>query len=383
MIKVKNPADCCGCTACVCVCKHKAIQMKPDALGFMYPEVDVAKCVNCGLCERVCAFNDGYETPRNFPQPQAYGVRHKDIEEVMKSRSGAAFVAISDYVLDRGGVVYGAGYSDHFRVVHKRATTKSGRDEFRGSKYVQSDLSGVFSQIDADLKNGQMVLFTGTPCQTAALNRFVGESLRRNLVLVDVICHGVPSPFIWRDYLSLVEKKRGGEVTHVEFRDKVLFGWSAHRESFTVDNVRSGIGGGWFTDAFYMNIMQRHSCGNCHFCNLRRPSDITLGDFWGWEKLGTEINADNKGVSLVLVNTPVGRRVFDAIEGDLTIVETSVEAYMQPNLQCPSRTHPLRNRFEEDYRVGGFDKVASLKYDARPLWRKVASYIKHNLIGLK
>ena len=186
--------------------------MEPDALGFLYPKVDESKCVDCGLCERVCQFNGHYDRSLNLLQPIAYAARHKDISEVMKSRSGAAFVAISDYILKQGGVVYGAGYKDHFRVAHKRAATKEERDEFRGSKYVQSDMTGVFRQVKEDLKNGLTVLFSGTPCQTSGLNAFVGKKLRENLYLVDIVCHGVPGPYIWRDYLEYLEKKHGSNL---------------------------------------------------------------------------------------------------------------------------------------------------------------------------
>jgi len=232
MIDIRNPQDCCGCTACASVCVHDAIKMTPDALGFLYPIVDKEKCVDCGLCEKICAFNDDYDRSMNLPSPDVYGVRHKDMEEIMKSRSGAMFVAISDYVLEHGGVVYGVGYEDHFRVVHKRATTKYERDEFRGSKYVQSDMKDIFRQVKEDLKHGRTVLFSGTPCQTSGLNSYVGKKLRVNLVLIDIVCHGVPSPYIWRDYLAYLEKKQGDVICEVNFRDKEIFGWRAHHETF-------------------------------------------------------------------------------------------------------------------------------------------------------
>lgn len=228
----KEKSDCCGCTACASICAHDAIVMKPDGMGFLYPEVNKDKCMECGLCVKACAFNADYDKSLNLSMPIVYGARHKDMAEVMKSRSGAAFVAISDYVLDNGGVVYGAGYTDHFRVVHKRATTKSERDEFRGSKYVQSDLTGIFRQIKEDLKSGLTVLFSGTPCQTSGLNSYVGKKLRENLVLIDIVCHGVPGPYIWRDYLSYLEKKQGAAIEVVNFRDKERYGWRAHKESF-------------------------------------------------------------------------------------------------------------------------------------------------------
>ena len=232
MIKVENPSDCCGCTACASICARDAITMKPDALGFLYPVVDENKCNNCGLCEKVCQFNEYYDRSLNLPQPDVYGARHKDIKEVETSRSGAAFIAISDWIIKHGGAVYGAGYADHFRVVHKRATNKEERDEFKGSKYVQSDLNGVFRQVKQDLRNGMIVLFSGTPCQTAGLNSYVGKKLRDNLYLVDIVCHGVPSPYIWRDYLHYLEEKKGDEIVWVNFRDKQQFGWAAHRETF-------------------------------------------------------------------------------------------------------------------------------------------------------
>ena len=232
MIKITNPADCCGCTACASICAHNAITMQPDALGFLYPVVDESKCTNCGLCEKVCAFNDNYDTSLNLPQPDAYAARHKDMNEVETSRSGAAFIAISDWIFKHNGVVYGAGYADHFRVVHKRATTKEERDEFKGSKYVQSELTGVFRQVKQDLKEGRIVLFSGTPCQTSGLNSYVGKKLRENLYLLDIVCHGVPGPKLWDSYLSYLEKKQGDKICWVNFRDKQKFGWAAHRESF-------------------------------------------------------------------------------------------------------------------------------------------------------
>ncbi len=232
MIKIDDPRDCCGCTACASICNHNAIKMEPDSLGFLYPNVDPHLCVDCGLCERVCSFNDNYDTSLNLHVPEVYAARHKDVKEVETSRSGAAFIAISDYVLNNNGVVYGAGFKDHFRVVHKRATTSLERDEFKGSKYVQSDLTGVFCRVEQDLRNGRLVLFSGTPCQTSGLNSFIGSKLRENLVLVDIVCHGVPSPYIWRDYIKYLEEKHGSEVCFVNFRDKQKFGWSAHFESF-------------------------------------------------------------------------------------------------------------------------------------------------------
>lgn len=309
MINIKDKALCCGCTACASICPKEAITMVPDVLGFKYPEVDTSKCIECGLCEKICSFNENYDKTLNLHEPVIFAARHNDIHEVETSRSGAAFIAISDYVLENGGIVYGVGYKDHFKVVHKRATTKEERNEFKGSKYVQSDLDGIFKQVKEDLKEGYTVLFSGTPCQTAGLNSFVGKKLRENLILVDIVCHGVPSPYIWRDYLAYIEKKYKNRVLKVDFRDKSRVGWSGHVESFVFENgekIESKI----YTDLFYKHIMLRPSCGNCHYTNLKRPSDITLADFWGWEKTNPNINIDDKGISLMLINSAKGFNIY-------------------------------------------------------------------------
>lgn len=371
MINITDKADCCGCTACASICVHDAIAMKPDTLGFLYPVVDKEKCVDCGLCEKVCAFNDHYDVSQNLPKPDAYAARHKDICEVETSRSGAAFIAISDYILESGGVVYGAGYTDHFRVVHKRATTKEERDEFKGSKYVQSDLGHVFRQVKEDLKNGLTVLFSGTPCQTAGLNSYIGKKLREHLVLVDIVCHGVPGPYLWRDYIAYLEKKQGDKICWVNFRDKKKYGWSAHRETFKF--VKGG-GKMSFTYLFYQHIMFRSSCGKCHYTNTKRPSDITLADFWGWEKTDPNINKDDKGVSLVLINTEKGREIFDAIKNQMTVVPAKLENCMQPNLQHPSYPHPNCVEFERDYAHKGFVYVMK-KYGNENALNKVIGLV--------
>lgn len=370
MIQINNPADCCGCTACASICAHDAITMKPDALGFLYPEVDKEKCVDCGLCEKVCAFNDHYDTSLNLEKPLAYGARHKDMNEVETSRSGAAFIAISDYILEQGGVVYGAGYTDHFRVVHKRATTKEERDEFKGSKYVQSDMTGVFRQVKKDLRDGLMVLFSGTPCQTSGLNSYVGKKLRENLFLVDIVCHGVPSPFMWRDYIAYLEKKQGSPIVWVNFRDKQKYGWAAHHETFKFKN-----GGGKmsFTFLFYKHVMLRRSCQKCKYCNLKRPSDISLADFWGWKNTDQDINADDKGLSLVFLNTEKGKILFEKVRERMITIPAELDNCMQPNLKHPTIFDSRRNKFEQDYKNKGFEYVFK-KYGENSLNSRIERY---------
>ena len=358
MIHIAHPADCCGCSACASVCAHRAITMQPDALGFLYPVVDADKCTDCGLCERICAFHPDYDKSLNLPQPVAFGARHKDMNEVATSRSGAAFIAMSDYVLEQGGAVYGAGYTDHFRVVHKRATTKEQRDEFKGSKYVQSDPADTFREVKKDLRDGLTVLFSGTPCQTAGLNAYVGGKLRERLILVDIVCHGVPSPSIWRDYVQYLEDKAKVPIVHADFREKAQCGWQEHKEAFKYagredsSDIRSS-----YTYFFYKHIMFRHSCGACKYTNLQRPSDVTLADFWGWQKTHPTINADDRGLSLVLCNTAKGLTLFNRVKEQMQVIPAVIDQCMQPSLRQPSKIHPQRMRFERDYVRKGFKYI--------------------------
>lgn len=351
MIQINHSEDCCGCTACACVCSHNAISMESDPLGFKYPIVDTDKCIECGLCEKVCAFNANYNTELNLSEPIALGARHNNIQDIMKSRSGAIFVAISDYILKRNGIVYGVGFNEHFVVSHKRATTKFERDEFRCSKYVQSDLSDIFISIRQDLKDGKEVMFVGTACQTAGLNSFIGKKFRSKLLLVDIVCHGTPGPKIWEDYVSYLETRYQSKLSNVNFRDKVRFGWTSHRETFEFENgvqISPDV-------SFYKHLFFRKSCGICYYCNTRRPSDITIADFWGWEKQNPEINMDNKGINLVLINTEKGINIFESIKEKIIYFKAHKEAYLQPNLRHSTPNHPFRDIFERDYIARGFE----------------------------
>lgn len=356
MIQIDNPQNCCGCTACKSICPKNAISMEPDVLGFLYPKVDEEKCISCGLCEKVCAFNENYEKSSDFCEPLAFGARHKDMNEVESSRSGAAFIALSDWILDQGGCVYGAGFVEHFRVAHKRALTKSERNEFKGSKYVQSDLGNTFKQVKSDLINGRYVLYSGTACQIAGLKSYIPQKLREKLYLVDIVCHGAPSPYIWRDYLSCAEKKWGSAVG-VNFRDKSKIGWAKHKESILFSNGKKKVFDN-FTYLFYQHVMFRRSCSICHFTNLNRPSDITIADFWGWEKTNSDVNADDKGVSLLLVNTMKGKCLLESVSSKMNIFTAELKNCIQPNLQRPSSIHSGRISFEQEYVQHGYEFVA-------------------------
>jgi coenzyme F420-reducing hydrogenase beta subunit len=353
MVLHSKKEECCGCSACKSICPKSAIQMLPDDEGFLYPVIDDALCINCGMCEKVCAFRNGYTTENNFEEPFVYAVRHKDIREVETSRSGAMFIAVSDYILENNGVVYGVGYTDHFRVVHKRAETKLERNEFKGSKYVQSDINGTFELIKNDLQSGRLVLFSGTPCQTAGLYSYLEKVNTEKLYVCDIVCHGAPSPFVWRDYLTYIEAKYKDRITKVEFRDKQL-GWTAHFESFLLKKKNKKVTKRTFTGLFYKHIMLRPSCGKCKYTNFKRPSDITLADYWGWQKISSDFNADDLGVSLVLLNTQKGKIVFEKVNKDINYLESCTTKCLQPNLQSPSKIPNVRVQFWDDFKKHGF-----------------------------
>lgn len=197
----KNKYDCCGCTACASICPRQAITMKPDLLGFLYPSIDNDVCIDCGLCVKTCQFS-GLSINANST-PIVFAVRSKDIKELSKSQSGAAFFELAKAFIQSGGVVYGAALGMDFSVKHIRVDTLGELDRLRMSKYTQSLISGVLQQVKADLKSGLSVLFSGTPCQISGINGFVPDKLKAKLTTIDLVCHGVPSPYVWKNIWNI------------------------------------------------------------------------------------------------------------------------------------------------------------------------------------
>ena len=373
-----NKENCCGCTACQHICPQRAIAMLTDDHGFKYPSLDEELCNHCGRCKRVCAFQTGYDTSDNLARPDAYAVKHKDIDVRMKSRSGGMFTAVSEYILDNDGVVYGVGYKNHFVVCHKRAVTVEERNEFRGSKYVQSELGDIFFQVKNDLLNNKMVLFSGTPCQTAGLNSYLKQMKinKDKLILCDLVCHGTPSPDIWKDYITFIEKKYDGVVTDVDFRNKSLFGWSAHRESFNIN--KSIVSEEIFTKLFYRHFILRPSCFQCIYTNMLRPSDITLADYWGIDEMNPAFN-DDKGVSLILINTEKGKLLFEQVNNRLDSIDCTNHSFIHPNLKKPTEYPKEYDQFWRDYLSKGF-RYITVKYMETNMKDKVIKIVKKEVL---
>lgn len=326
--------------------------MKPDEFGFLYPEVDESKCVGCGLCNKACGMTN--DSVRN-DVIVSFAMRNKNDAILMSSRSGGVFPSLASRIIIMGGAVYGAAFDDEFNVKHNRAETEDQCLKFRGSKYVQSDLRGVFRKVIADLKDGRPVLFSGTPCQIDGLNRIIPDSLKTGLYLADIVCHGVPSPRFWQDNLKRQRNKLGGPLTSVNFRDKKEFGWTAHIESYSsADKTNYDEE---FTFFFYKHLIFRDSCHSCPYAAIKRVSDITLGDLWGWQKVAPESNPDDRGISLILVNTPKGRSLLDLCMKDFDAREVELEKCLQQNLLHPSQPGTLRSRFIEAYLAKGYDYV--------------------------
>ena len=355
MINIKQKVDCCGCTACANVCAHDAITMQPDDLGFKYPFVDANKCVNCGLCNKVCQFHDNYNRYDNYDSPLVYYARRKNEGLLSKSQSGGVFYAIAEYVLHGGGIVYGAAFKESFKVCHIRATNNKEIESLRMSKYVQSDMCDIFKSVKADLKSFHTVLFSGTACQIAGLKSYIPIRLHEKLICIDVICHGVSSPQIWSDYIEYLEHKYNSRIKKACFRDK-RFGWHGATESFLFSNGKE-IFARTNNHLYFSGLSFRESCHNCYYTNIQRVGDITLGDYWGLPK-ESPYEKDAKGLSLVLINSDKGKKIYEKVRESMYAGKVETNNYLQPQLLYPTKRNPKHKDFVYDYNKYGFLMVA-------------------------
>lgn len=313
-----------------------------------------------------------------FKKPNVYAVHHKNINVRQESRSGGIFTAISDYVLNENGVIYGCVLNKNFDAIHTRATTAKERDAMRGSKYIQSDLGNTFKNVKKDLVEEKKVLFSGTSCQVAGLRKYLSKEYE-NLFCVDIVCHGVPSPKVWDEYIEWQEKKKKSKVKKVDFRNKKKYGWREHVETLEFFNDKK-VNSRVFTTLFYQHNIIRPCCSRCPYKAIMHPGDITIADYWGIEKAAPEFD-DNKGVSLVLVNNENGQKMFDSISNTIKYKKTKLEDSMQPPLQKPFPEPPERSIFWNDFenkdfgfiakKYGGESKIKDLKLFLKNVKRKL------------
>lgn len=367
-ILYRHREACSGCSACAAVCSHRAIRMEQDGMGFRYPVIDDQACVHCGLCEQVCAFRPVVREEA----PEAEAVRFPDY--LAGSQSGGVGYALMRRAVAEGMLVYGAAMDADFTVRHRRVETMEGLAPLRLSKYVQSDMDGIPAQVLEDLKEGRRVLFTGTPCQCAGVASLCGK-YRERLLLADLICHSVPAPAVWKGFLGWSEAKQGGRLQEVLFRDPSL-GWHNARTLLVFESGERAYSDA-FNYLFMKGMVSRPSCGACPFATTKRPSDITIGDCWGVEKVIPGFADDDRGCSLVLFNTPRGRAFYaESAEG---VVNNSVDlqSVLQPSLRKPLNISPLAKWVEKDFLRKGFPFIwkrygeGSWVHKITSKWKKV------------
>ena len=315
---------CCGCSLCADVCPCGAIDIVPDEYGFARPRIDAEKCVECGACRDKCPVNGSRENDMT----EVFAAFAKDESIRKNSSSGGIFRLLADKIISEGGAVAAVGYDDSFRAVYKIAEKSEELDEMMGSKYTEAHANGVYNKVKMLLDGGRRVLFVGTPCRAAALKSFVGEN--ENLLTVDFICHGVPSPVLYEKFLS---ENFGKDIKHVSFRDKT-HGWQEFSMRVDEEGKKPYINSQYkdpYLRVFLGNSALREPCYDCRFKADHYASDITLGDFWGISSCIPSMN-DDKGTSAVVVRTEKGSSAFDEIKDTLISKKTSAEILGKSNV---------------------------------------------------
>ena len=391
MIKITqdNKTECCGCGACMQICPKKCITMKKDREGFAYPAVDRDACIDCGRCEKVCpVIQKDIQYKKSDEEPMALGGWHKDDAVREDSSSGGAFSLFALDVLRSGGMVFGAVMGDDLRVCHIGIDKEEELTRLRGSKYVQSDIKNVYIEVRDHLKTGRPVLFSGTPCQAAGLSSFLGKKYD-NLYIIDFICHGVPSPGVFRKYLKYLEKKTGDEICSYRFRLKDK-GWHPSglqlgtairtKKGLYIRNypaLRDGYMNGFLDDVYL-----RPSCYDCRFkCIPKYYADITIADFWGVKNVDPELY-DGKGTSLLLIHSEQGRKLFERTKQDFYYKPCDYHKSIRRN-QTLIRSvdpNPHREQFFKDLKEKPFEKIVS-KYMSPAVWvfHKSMKIIRHSI----
>lgn len=363
----KDKAACCGCNACAEICPKHCIQMVEDAQGFIYPQVDSSVCVECGMCEKVCPLEVANLSLRK--PLKAYAAWNKNRQKHLTSSSGGAAYILSSYIIEKGGVVYGCT-SDGIDVRHIRVENHSELFKLQGSKYVQSDVRGLFKKVKNDLKNGKIVLFIGTPCQVAGLKNYIGHH-NEHLYLVDLICHGVPSKQMLHEHIKHVAK--GKKIQHISFRKGTDYRFSITANKFSYEvSLWETPYKDLYLKGFFEGMINRPSCYQCPFACSTRVSDITIGDFWGLKHAECLPEEVKDGVSLLLPMTDKGLNLIQKVENNLYIYERSVEEAVNGNTQL---RHPViqgrRARlFHFLYSLFSFDVAMKIVIaDHKAIWK--------------
>lgn len=380
MINIVDKSTCCGCTACKAVCPKQCISMKADKDGCFYPQVDLSLCIDCHLCEKVCP--ELADKTKHRPTA-TYAAQNNDDTIRRNSSSGGIFSLLAEDTILKGGVVYGARYTDDFlSVEHSRAETIDQLAQFRGSKYLQSQMSDIFTDVKKELLTGRQVLFSGTPCQVAGLNNFLRKKYE-NLATVDFVCHGVPAPYVWQSYIDSI-KTPIDTISLASMRDKTD-GWKKFRMVIGVHDssgkkktiVDEPFGNNKYMQAFLSNMCLRPACYKCPAKGGESGSDITIGDFWGIDQVDPSID-DDKGLSLVMVHTEKGRQLFDRIKCAKSLQDYDKALRYNPSIEHSVSEPVYRRLFMTKLEHSGFKKAYStvfsqkfVKKVCRRLWRAI------------
>ena len=372
--------ECCGCGACEQKCLQKAINLRKDKDGFLYPYIEKDMCTDCLVCHTICPFMDaGYAYHRIIKSPEVYLAFHKNDEILKRSTSGGAFSAIAEVFCDGKYAIFGAAFDENLVVQHEYITDRRELRKFSGSKYVQSIIGKCYYHAEAFLKDGRKVLFSGTPCQIAGLRSYLSKEYE-NLLCIDLICHGVPSPLVLKKYISYLENKSGKKVKYINFRDKSKYGWLI--PCIKIDFVSSEkaeyhlAADDPYEKIFLNNIALRESCYNCKFAKSKRIGDLSIGDFWGAETLYPKIDY-RKGLSLILTNTAKGRHIFKQIRCFALCEKSDKRLASQENktLLRPAAMHKQYYSFFKDLHNMEFGRLANKYIPSRPFYIRVLSVL--------